>query len=119
MLIETISHLLGLDFGWFIKLATVNPIMTFMLIAVFFIFLEGQNLIKGGLIILVAIFASLDFGSILGVAILTGSFMAIYYMSKISVLLLAEGSDKLKKYMMFINELQFFGVLIIVLLFFP
>ncbi|MFH1390780.1 MAG: hypothetical protein ABIH20_00530 [Candidatus Diapherotrites archaeon] len=118
MLLETITHLTALDFGWFIKLATINPIMTFMLISVFYIFLEGQNLIKGGIIILAAIFASLDFGSVLGVAILTGSFMLIYYLSKISLLMMAEGSEKLKKYMMFINEIQFFGVLVIALLFF-
>lgn len=118
MLIETITHVLHLDLGWFIEMATMNPIMTFMLIALFYIFLEGKNVIIGGVVILAAVFASLDFGSILGVAILSGSFMVIYYMSKISVLLLAEGSESMKKYMMFINEAQFFAVLIIVLLFF-
>ena len=118
MFVEIIMHYLALDFSWFLKLITVNPIMTFMLIATCFIFLEGQNLIKGSIIILLTIFASLDFGNILGVSILTGGFMLIYYLSKISLLILVEGSENLKKNMFFINEFQFFTVLIIALLFF-
>ena len=116
MLIEALSHLAALDVNWFAGLLAGNLMMLFLLFATFFIFLEGKNVVLGSIVILATVFASLDFGTVLGVAILSGSFMIIYYITKISVLAVAEGNNTLKKYLIFINELQFFSVLIIALL---
>ena len=111
MLIEILSHLMNFDIGWFVALLADNLLMAFMLFAVFAIFLEGQNILKGSLVIFITLFAFLDFEKVLGVTFFTGSFMLIYYISKLSVLAIAEGIPSLKSKMIFINELQFYAAL--------
>ena len=79
MLIEILSHLMNFDIGWFVALLADNLLMAFMLFAVFAIFLEGQNILKGSLVIFITLFAFLDFEKVLGVTFFTGSFILIYY----------------------------------------
>lgn len=118
MLIESLQHLFSLDLGWFIDLAFGNLGMLFILLAVSYFFLEGQNLIKGSIIIFATLFALFDFEIMLEVVLFSTGFFAIHYMSKLSVLGLAENSESLKKHMIFINEMQFFAALAVSLLFF-
>ncbi len=118
MFLEIISHLATLDFGWVLAWPLRNPIMTFMLLAVFFIFLEGQKVGYGSSVIFFTLFAFLDFEKAIGIPFFVGSFLVIYYTSKFLVLSIAENNNFLKKYLIFINELQFFGAFIVSVLFF-
>jgi len=118
LLTESLAHLFSFDFAWFVSLALDNILMAFMLFVVFFVFLEGQNTLKGCFVIFVAFFAFLDFEKVLGVTFFTGSFMLVYYISKLSILSLVEGSSSLKKHMIFINEIQFFVAVATAMIFF-
>ncbi len=64
------------------------------------------------------LFAFLDFERVLGVTFFTGSFLLIYYISKLSVLAIAEGNQCLRKRLIFVNELQFYAALALSLVFF-
>jgi len=118
MFIESLQHIFALDFVWFIDLAFGSLGMLFMLLAVSYFFLEGQNIIKGSIIIFATLFALFDFEIMLGVVIFSTGFFAIHYMSKLSVLALAENSKSLKNHMIFINEMQFFAAIALSLVFF-
>ena len=108
MLLEMILRLLSLDFGWFTDLAMKSLMIGFMLLAVFYIFLEGQKFIKGSFVIFVTFFAFFDFQNALGIAFFTGSSVLFYYISKFVVLAIAENNNSLRKYLVFLNELQFY-----------
>ncbi len=116
MLVELLIHLLSLDFGWIITLPLQNPLMAFMLFAVFYVFLEGKNIVRGCIVIFITLFAFMDFEKILGVTFFTTSFLLIYYISKLAVLSIAEGNAMLKKNLIFINEMHFFAAFIFSLL---
>ncbi|MFH1586292.1 MAG: hypothetical protein ABID38_00380 [Candidatus Diapherotrites archaeon] len=113
MLLEIIGHLYALDLGWFIGLATNSVMITFMLFAVFFIFLEGKKVLKGSIVIFITLFAFLDFEKVIGIPLFVGGTLLIYYITKIAVLALVENNKYLKKYLIFINELQMYGSFIL------
>src|SRR3989338_8626986 len=102
MLLEMIGRLISLDFGWFADLTMNGLMIGFMLLAVFYIFLEGKNVIKGSFVIFVTLFA-----------FLAGSAVLFYYISKFVVLSIAENNIVLKKYLVFINELQFYASFVV------
>jgi len=114
---EILTHVLRLDFGWIIDTAIQNLLMILMLLAVFYIFLEGKNFLYASLIIFITLFAFLDFESVLGIEIFVGKFLLIYYVTKLAVLAIAESNEFLKKRLIFVNELQFFGAFVILQLF--
>jgi len=118
MFLEILTHLAALDFAWVLAWPLRNPMMTFMLITVFYMFLEGQKIVSGSFVIFVALFAFLDFEKAIGIPFFVGKFVMIYYVTKLAVLVIAENNEVLKKYLKFINELQFFGSFVISLLFF-
>lgn len=113
MLLEMIGRLISLDFGWFADLILNSLMIGFMLLAVFYIFLEGKKFIKGSIIIFITLFAFLDLERALGIAFFTGSAVLLYYVSKFVVLAIAENNPALKKNLIFINELQFYGSFVI------
>ena len=118
MLIESLLRLSSLDFQWFLDLLFNNLLIFFLLFATFYIFLEGQSVIKGSLVIFITFFAFFDFETVMGVSVFTGSFLIVYYITKIAVIAIVEQSKSLKPYLIFINELQFFAAIVILLLFF-
>ena len=113
MLLEMILRLLDLDLGWFGGLAMNSLMIGFMLLAVFYIFLEGKNFLKGSIVIFITLFAFLDLEHALGIAFFTGQAVLLYYLSKFVVLAIAENNAALKKNLIFINELQFYGSFVI------
>lgn len=117
MFLESIEHILNLDLGWFVGLALGNLAIAFMLFAVFYLFLDGKKLISGSFIIFATLFAFLDLETVLGVPFFTGKFMVVYYVSKLALLAMVEGSKRLGKKMIFINELQFFAAFAITVAF--
>ncbi|MBI4210337.1 MAG: hypothetical protein HY544_02415 [Candidatus Diapherotrites archaeon] len=117
MLLESLSHLAAGDIGWLFSVAIENLAIAFMLLSVFFVFLEGKNFLKGSIVIFITLFAFMDFGKVLGVTFFSTNFMLLYYISKIAVLSIAEGVPFMKKNLIFINELQFYGALAVSLLF--
>ena len=114
MLLEMIGRLLSLDFGLFAGLAMNSLMIGFMLLAVFYIFLEGKNFIKGSIIIFITFFAFFDLERALGVIFFTGSGVLFYYISKFVVLAIAENNNSLKKNLVLISELQFYASFVIV-----
>ncbi|AJF60803.1 MAG: hypothetical protein QT03_C0001G1324 [archaeon GW2011_AR10] len=118
MLLEILAHLATLDGAWVLAWPLRNPMMTFMFFSVIFIFMEGQNIIRGSIVIFATLFAFLDFEKVLGIPFFVGSFLLIYYISKLIVLAIAENNRYLRKYLIFINELQFYGAFIVSILFF-
>ena len=117
MLIEVLSHAAALDFGWIISLPLKNPVMAFMLFAVFYMFLDGKKVIRGSIVIFIVLFAFLDFETVLGIPFFTGKFLVVYYVTKIAVLALAEGSKRFKGKLLFISEMQFYAAFVISVLF--
>jgi len=117
MLLEMIGRLISLDFGWFADLTMNGLMIGFMLLAVFYIFLEGKNVIKGSFVIFVTLFAFLDLERALGIAFFAGSAVLFYYISKFVVLSIAENNIVLKKYLVFINELQFYASFVVAWIF--
>jgi len=113
MLLEMILRLLSLDLGWFAGLAMNSLMIGFMLLAVFYIFLEGKKFIKGSIVIFITLFAFLDLERALGIAFFTGSAVLFYYISKLVVLVIAENNAYLKKNLVFINELQFYASFVV------
>ncbi|MFH1391595.1 MAG: hypothetical protein ABIH20_04755 [Candidatus Diapherotrites archaeon] len=118
MLLEALTELASFNFKWFIDLAIGNLFITFALLATFYLFLEGQNFIKGSIIIFITFFAFFDFEKVLGIPFFTGKFLVIYYATKLAVLALAETNEFLKKRLLFISELQFYGAFVVSILFF-
>ena len=113
MLLEMIGKFISLDLGWFAGLAMNSLMIGFMLLAVFYIFLEGKNFIKGSVVIFITFFAFFDLESALGVVFFTGSGVLFYYLSKFVVLAVAEKNNSLKKHLVLISELQFYGSFVI------
>ena len=87
--------------------------ITFMLIAVFSIFLEDRNLVKGLIVVFITLFAFFDFEKALGIPFFAGKFLLVYYISKFAVLAVAESSNFLKRRLIFISEMQFYASFII------
>ncbi|MCR4368727.1 MAG: hypothetical protein NUV67_02360 [archaeon] len=118
MLLEAIGALASLDLGWFVHIATQNLFITFALLATFYMFLEGQNFVVGSIVIFITFFAFFDFEKILGIPFFTGKFLVIYYATKLAVLAIAETNEFLKKKLLFLSEVQFYGAFVVSLLFF-
>ena len=118
MFLEILAHLAALDFVWVLSWPFRNPVMAFMFFSVIFIFVKGQKLIYNSVEVFFTLFAFLDFERVLGIPFFVGKFLMIYYTTKLAVLLIAENNQKLKKYLIFISELQFYAAFVVSILFF-
>ncbi len=65
MLLETLSHLLALDLGWFISLV-INNLIWVMFFAAAGYFMHNKKAILGGTLLTLYIYATVDLGGVLG-----------------------------------------------------
>ena len=75
MLLETMSHVLSLDFGWLGGLLFGNPLW-FFLFACLGVFIYGKGPISGAIFVGIYLFATFDFASMLGWVFRKGIFWA-------------------------------------------
>lgn len=104
--VEFLYRLVTLDIIWFMMLFANNLLITtmvFIVMAVFF----GFNLKKAAFataLIFVQIWVIDDAVTLLGGFFISGAFLLIYYVSKLSVLTAVDEDERLKKHIIPINE---------------
>ena len=115
MFFQFLEALLSLDLGWFTWLVEHNIVYAFAFFALCFFMWDGNVRKALGATILLSLVAWIwvDMESISGMVIFAGSFLAIYYITKIAVMAFAEDVPALRKHLVLVGEVQFVVVLLV------
>ncbi|MBN1940712.1 MAG: hypothetical protein JW772_00860 [Candidatus Diapherotrites archaeon] len=112
MLFEFFHSLMSLDINWFVTLIGNNLIWLFMFTALIFFFFNGKKVVAGVIVFSLVAWAWMDFETYGGIVIFAGGFLAIYYITKLAVLMFAENTPELSSKLIWITEIH--GILLIV-----
>ncbi len=117
MFFEFLSHLVALDIPWLISLVMNNLFWVFAFIALMYFFTEGKKTLLGFLVITFVMWIWVDWETVSGMALFVGSFLALYYISKIALLAIAENSPSLQKKLFWVSEVQAITAIVLFYLF--
>ena len=113
MLYEAVGRLVSFDFSWFVELALGNFFWIFAFACIAFFFFGGKKTFFYTIFLIVWIWAFGDFDIATGLVWTSASFLLIYYTTKVAVLVWVQNSPKLKNYVVAVNEVHFFTLLLI------
>ncbi len=113
MFFEALLHLLELDLGWFIYIALTNLHYLFAFATVMYIFRDYKSMWYGLILLTFAVWGYDKLPNFTGMVIWVGGFLAIYYITKIIVLMLAEDHPIFKKHLFLISGIQLWITLIV------
>ena len=114
MIWEIILHLVALDFAWLIKLGVSNILILFMIFCLGYIFFNGKNPIKAFFHLLLAPLFMFELIPFMGLSDITGQIVAIYYIINLSLMKLLEDNTFFSSRLVWVEELTFFGAIILV-----
>lgn len=84
MLLDFMSHLVSLDLAWIIQLILDNLLWLFLLYATLYVVNDGKKTILGTILLFFIIWAWMDFERAGEAIVFAGSFLGIYYITKIA-----------------------------------
>ncbi|MFH1255662.1 MAG: hypothetical protein V1494_00040 [Candidatus Diapherotrites archaeon] len=105
MLLEFLSHLLALDIGWILQLALGNIFLIFGFIAIIYFFSNGKNVLYGFVALTLTMWIWVDFQNSSGMVWTIASFVALFFLVKLSVLAISEYTPALKNNLIIISEI--------------
>ena len=111
--IEFIARLFTLDIGWLLEFAFSNLFWLFAFALLIHILFNGKHMLLGIALIAFDIWLWDVWGTISGLSFFGATTLAIYYLSKIAVLKLAETIPSLRDKFVVISSLQGIGALVI------
>jgi hypothetical protein len=106
--VEWLPRLISLDLMWFVELAMDNLLWVFAFIAIIFIYNNMKFSYKKFIILFFAIFPFVEFFQSVGIIILVGSFLFVYYVFELILLTFTETVPSLKGKIPFILTIYFF-----------
>ena len=106
--IDFFTHLATLDFQWFVELAMDNILWVFALIAITVIYNEMKWSTKIFIVIVLMIFSTVEAFEVLGIIILVGGFLFVYYIGEVVLLNFTETIPSLKGKLPFVLTIYFF-----------
>ena len=107
MLTEFLIHLVTLDFPWVISFIMNNLFFVFAFAIVSYGFFGKGKIIKGALVLTLAIWSALDFTTLTGWTVVAGGFLGLMYLTRLLVASLVINFQSLRKYFVVIISLQF------------
>lgn len=113
MVWDILLHLLNFDIFWIIGLLLDNLLWVFMFLAVVVLLFNGKNVARGFVHVSLAPLLILSLLSFFGWQDFSGDFLLLYYLVDVSALSIAESSKYLSKYLIWVEEIVFFGLLIV------
>ena len=107
MFVYNLIQLLTVNVIFLIGLVMNNLFFLFGFAATVYFFFEGKKFLFWFVIIVLYLWAATSFADSLGWVLLSGGFLALLYVSQLAVGTIAEAVG-LKKYLVFILEIEFF-----------
>jgi len=96
MFLEFLSHLVSFDFFWVVEFTLANLHWLFALFIPVYFFYDGKKTIAPFLIIVFMLWSFLDFSAISGWVFAVPGFLALYYISRVVLMIFANDMDSLK-----------------------
>jgi hypothetical protein len=118
MFVEFLSHFASLDIAWLASLIFSNLHWLFAFFATTFFFYDGKKLLAPFLLIIFVVWASVDFSTITGWAWTVPTFLFIFYITRMAIMIFCSEVGSLKNYLPVIFVAQFLVVFAIFNLFF-
>ena len=106
--LDFFTHLAMLDLQWFVELAMNNIFWVFVLLAITFVYNEMKWSTKIFIVIVIMIFSTVEAFEVMGIIILVGGFLFVYYIGEIILLSFTETIPSLKGKMPFVLTIYFF-----------
>ncbi len=115
MFFEFVQAVLTLNVNWLAWLISANWHYFFAFAACCFFFWNGnvKKAIVAFFLLSIVVWAAADFSTVSGWMWAVGGFFAIYYISKIAVMVFAESVPQLKRYLVVVSVVQFWVLFII------
>lgn len=110
---EALQALLNIDIQFFIDITLNNLVWVAIFYALIHYFFDGKKVWYWFLFWSVLLWAILDWEKLTGYVFTGAAFLLLYYITKISLLALAENSPGLRKYLVVISTIQAYSLIII------
>ncbi len=116
MIPEAIAATLSLDVAWWLHIIFANLFWVFGFLAIAYFFFGGKKMLSGFLVIVLAIWATMDFSAFSGWTFTAAAFLLLYYITRLSLLAFIESVPSLQKHILppfviqYISLLVFFNI---------
>jgi len=111
--IEWIPRLVALDLQWFVELAMDNLLWVFLLLAITFIYNSNKFSLRNFLVIVIMIFSTVEALGNVGIVILVGSFLFVYYIVEVILVTFTETVPGFQGKIPFVLTIYFFVMLVL------
>ena len=113
MLVEFLVHLFTLDIVWIVNLVLTNLHFLFVFFAISYFFFDGKNHILAMLLLILDVWLVADMEKVTGLVVFAGGFLTFLYITKLAIVVFAEDSKTLQKYIIPLSTAQAYGSFII------
>lgn len=110
-------HLASFDLSWFTEIAMANLGILFMLVAVMFYFCGNRKVVLGTIILWFSMLWWNDFSLWIDAFWLVGSFLLLFYITKMAAMIIAESVKGWGDKLIIVNEVVGISVFLIWALF--
>ena len=109
MIFDFFNAIISLDAGWFVWMLQNNLVYLFAFIALCFFFWEKnlKKTIAATILLSIVAWAWVTFEMVSGWVLFVGGFLAVYYITKLAILIFAQDVPQLKNKLIIISEIQF------------
>ena len=111
--LELLQRALALDIGFFIDFVLGNLFWEFAFYSLIYFFYNGKRVLYFAIIFTIMMWAWVDLEHISGLYWTVGSFLLIYYITKIATVAIVESTPRLKRYVVIISSLQFYVLFLV------
>jgi len=113
MFLEFLGHLLSLDLVWVIQLIFLNLHWAFLFILIVFIFYEKENKLLYFILLVLCMWASIEFTAQIGFVWATTLFLAAFIITRMFVIIFAASYPSLEKKLPLVFTVHFWALLIV------
>jgi hypothetical protein len=110
---QLIQAIVNIDLMYFYSVIFDNLLFLFMFAALGYFMFPKRGLIWGVIMVTMISWIAIDFTAAVGWTLLSASFFCFHYIFRLAAVMFAETSDRLKKHIPLIIQLQFVVALII------
>ena len=113
ILFDAIAATLTLNLNWWVWIIMNNLFWVFGVMAAAYFFYGRKKMLSDFIMAVFLIWSALDFSALSGWVILSGTFLALLYLSRLALVGFVENVPSMQKKLPFIISLQFIVVLVI------
>ncbi len=100
------DHILGLDFPWIVEFMLSNLIWVAVLSVMMHVLFNGEKFVSAFIFMTFALWLWGDFEGLSGIGFAGAQVLAVYYISKISLLSIVENTPSLRRHLLVISTIS-------------